>query len=185
MKIKIQGWPLYVLVLTLQQLMTLFIFFPADSHLHFPVYCVVSRPFQRKATRDSSDDIFSLYSHCVERKPLKIAFNSSPRTKFWETLLSKAVCSVLTKNSQKYFCFALFWRENFGLARACKKRRAHVSKTITMTIFSLNRLVHAFCFYKKQSCKKRPIKLFNHKKPWPIEVFNHKKRCFNKYGMNY
>ena len=29
------------------------IFFPADSHLHFPVHSVVSRPFQRKATRDS------------------------------------------------------------------------------------------------------------------------------------
>ena len=48
-------------------------FFPVDSHLHFPVYCVVSRPFQRKATRDSFDDIFSgsLYSafiHAVSKE---------------------------------------------------------------------------------------------------------------------
>ena len=30
-------------------------------------------------------------------------------------------------------------------------------------------LLHAFPFYKKRSYKKRPIKFFNHKKPWPIE----------------
>ena len=58
-----QGWPLYVLVLALRATADdISSFFPADSHLHFPVYCVVSRPFQRKATCDSSDDRFSLNS---------------------------------------------------------------------------------------------------------------------------
>ena len=31
--------------------------------------------------------------------------------------------------------------------------------------------IHAFPFYKKCSYKKRPIKLFNHKKQQPIEIF--------------
>ena len=30
-------------------------------------------------------------------------------------------------------------------------------------------IIHAFPFYKKRSYKQRPIKFFNHKKPWPTE----------------
>ena len=119
-------------------------FFPAYSHLHFPVYCVVSRPFLRKATRDSSDDVLSLYSHCVERKPLKIPFNLSPKTllrpKLEKNCCLKQFALFWQKNSPMYLCFALFWREIW--AGACEKRRAHVLKTITdtMTIFSFTSL---------------------------------------------
>ena len=99
-------------------------FFPADSHLHFPVYCVVSRPFQRKATRDSSDDIFSLYSHCVERKPLKIPFNSSPKTKSWGKTVVKSSLLCFDKKLADVCIFVLLcFDEKFGLAHARKGAR--------------------------------------------------------------
>ena len=98
-------------------------FFPAYSHLHFPVYCVVSRPFLRKATRDSSDDIFSLYSHCVERKPLKIPSIHRLRPNFERNLCqNKEVCCVLTEKLRNLFVLLCF-DEKFGLAHARKGAR--------------------------------------------------------------
>ena len=103
-------------------------FFPAYSHLHFPVYCVVSRPFLRKATRDSSDDIFSLYSHyshCVVRKPLKIPSIHRLRPNFERNLCqNKEVCCVLTEKLRNMFVLLCFDEKNWAGARMREKARA-------------------------------------------------------------
>ena len=127
---KIQGWPLYALVLALQQLMTEVVFFPADSHLHFPVYCVVSRPFQRKATRDSWWwYIQSLFTLC-RIKNFENPFNSSSTSKLptSDQILRKTV------GKSSLFCFdekladifvlLCFDEKNLGWRRWRKREKA-------------------------------------------------------------
>ena len=80
--------------------------------------------------------------------------------------------------SKNLVCLFQGWDMYRGLPRSplCLTKCPYLQKIprvksslCTITRTSVKIWVHAFPFYKKRSYKKRPIKFFNHKKPWPIE----------------
>lgn len=152
MKIKIQGWPLYVLVLALQQLMTFVFFFQQTATSTFQCTVLLAGLFRGKplVIRFVWCYIQPLFALCRKKTFEKSSQFGSPNTKSsWEKLLSQlswetsllSLCFDKKLADVSLFCFVLtrkIW------AGACEKRRAYVSKTITMTIFSFNRLVFKY-----------------------------------------